>query len=117
MIISTPEEELVGAFKMARLDGKAVPVHDHDFRSQALGLAIPTASTICKPIAAQSLSAPPDTPQFAAESMARVAARRAALRRGHALLILADGAGATALDVAPGNGPCRNSWSIPINCP
>ena len=62
--VDTKKKELVGNFKNpgAKWDRTPQLVRDHDFRSEAHGIAIPTASTIPKPTPAPSSSAPPSIP-------------------------------------------------------
>ena len=62
--IDTKKKELGGRFRNAGVSWQPTPVlvNDHDFRSLASGLAVPTASTTLLRTAASSVSASPATP-------------------------------------------------------
>jgi len=96
--IDTKKKELVGAFKNAGRNWtqKPVPVNDHDFRSQALGLAIPYGIyDLQANRGSVFVGTTHDTPQFAVESIGAWWQRAGRRRYGadtH-LLILADGGG------------------------
>ena len=105
--VDTKKKELIGAFKNsgAKWDREPVLVNDHDFRSDADGLAIPygiydtqaNCGTVC-------VGTSHDTPAFAADSIARWWASEGRQRYSGAkeLLILADGGGS--------NGPRCRAW-------
>lgn len=109
--VDTKKKELVGQFKNPGVAWSKGPllVNDHDFRSTAVGMAIPYG--IYDPTANHGtvvVGTSHDTPEFAVESIARwwcdVGRRRyPAARR---LLILADGGGS--------NGPTCRLWKARI---
>jgi hypothetical protein len=90
--VDTKKKELIGPFKNAgRVWGQAaIPVNDHDFRSQGLGMAIPFG--VFDPV---FVGTSHDTPQFAAENIARWWRSSGQKDYPHAshLLILADSGG------------------------
>lgn len=96
--VDTKKRELVGNFKNpgTTWSQKAVPVNDHDFRSDALGVAIPygvydvQANRACV-----SVGVSHDTSAFAVESIATWWREEGQTRYSQArqLLILADGGG------------------------
>jgi len=96
--VDTKKKELIGPFKNpGRVwSQEATPVNDHDFRSQALGLAIPYG--IYDPVRNRGsvfVGTSHDTPQFAAENIARwwrASGQKDYPQASH-LLILADSGG------------------------
>jgi hypothetical protein len=107
--VDTKKKELVGNFKNAGAAWSRDPVlvNDHDFRSTAVGMAIPygiydvEANRGCV-----FLGGSHDTPQFAAESIGkwwRLDGHNRYPRAQH-LLILADGGGS--------NGPTCRAWKL-----
>jgi hypothetical protein len=105
--VDTKKKELIGNFKNAGRvwSQEATPVNDHDFRSQGIGLAIPYG--VYDPAhngGSVFVGTSHDTPQFAAENIARW---WQSVGRGHyphasQLLILADSGGS--------NGARVRSW-------
>jgi hypothetical protein len=96
--VDTKKRELVGNFKNsgAQWDRSPVLVNDHDFRSDAIGVAIPYG--IYDPLAnrgAVFVGVSHDTPCFAARSVAQWWRREGVDRyaRARQLLILADSGG------------------------
>jgi hypothetical protein len=96
--VDTKKKELIGNFKNPGLvwSQQATPVNDHDFRSQGIGMAIPFG--IYDPVrndASVFVGTSHDTPQFAAENIARwwqYSGRKNYPDASH-LLILADSGG------------------------
>jgi hypothetical protein len=105
--VDTKKKELVGQFRNAGCawSQTAVLLNDHDFRSTAIGLAIPYG--IYDPVANRGsvfVGRSHDTSEFAVESIAKwwcVEGRRTYPEARH-LLILADGGGS--------NGPTCRLW-------
>lgn len=109
--VDTKKKELIGNFKNAgqTWERSAVAVNDHDFRSQADGIAIPFSiydlkynkGFVC-------VGTSYDTPQFAAESIARWWSRQGKRRYPSAreLVILADAGGS--------NGPRCRAWKYEL---
>lgn len=109
--VDTKKKELVGSFKNAGaiLSREPILVNDHDFRSTALGMAIPygiydTGANRGMVFVGTSH----DTPAFAVESIRRWWATEGRTRYPGAdqLLILADGGGS--------NGPTCRMWKESI---
>ena len=105
--VDTKKKELVGQFKNAGVTWSKSPllVNDHDFRSTALGMAIPYG--IYDPTAnhgAVFVGMSHDTPEFAVESISRWWCAEGSRQYPEAqkLLILADGGGS--------NGPTCRLW-------
>ena len=105
--VDTKKKELVGQFKNigAAWGKNPVLVNDHDFRSTAVGMAIPYG--IYDPEANRGsvfLGMSHDTPQFAADSIGKwwCAEGRRRYPEAKHLLILADGGGS--------NGPTCRLW-------
>jgi hypothetical protein len=105
--VDTKKKELVGQFKNAGVTWSKSPllVNDHDFRSTALGMAIPYG--IYDPTAnhgAVFVGMSHDTPEFAVESISRWWCAEGSRRYPEArkLLILADSGGS--------NGPTCRLW-------
>jgi len=105
--VDTKKKELVGQFKNAGVTWSKSPllVNDHDFRSTALGMAIPYG--IYDPTAnhgAVFVGMSHDTPEFAVESISRWWCAEGNRRYPEArkLLILADSGGS--------NGPTCRLW-------
>jgi hypothetical protein len=72
--VDTKKKELVGNFKNpGRVWGReATPVNDHDFRSQGIGMAIPFGVyDVARNDGSVFVGTSHDTPQFAAENIAR----------------------------------------------
>jgi Rhodopirellula transposase DDE domain len=99
--VDTKKRELVGNFKNPGIkwDRSPIPVNDHDFRSDALGVAIPYG--IYDPqanCATVFVGVSHDTPAFAAHSIAAWWQREGLTRYDPAskLLILADSGGSNA---------------------
>lgn len=96
--VDTKKKELVGPFKNGgRLwSQEAIPVNDHDFRSQAKGLAIPRGLyDLAAHRGSVLLGTSHDTPEFAVDAIVewwRGQGRRF-YRRASELLILADSGG------------------------
>ena len=109
--VDTKKKELVGRFKNAgsAWSREAVRVNDHDFRSQAQGIAVPygiydvgaNRGFVC-------VGTCYDTPEFAADSLAVWWRSEGRLRYRGAkhLLVLADGGG--------GNGFRCNLWKLAL---
>ena len=105
--VDTKKKELVGQFKNAGVAWSRSPllVHDHDFRSMAVGLAIPYGlhdpTVNCGSV---FVGVSHDTPAFAVESISRWWGTEGCRRYPAArkLLILADGGGS--------NGPRCRLW-------
>lgn len=102
--VDTKKKELIGNFKNAgRLWSlQATPVNDHDFRSQGLGMAIPFG--IFDPVrndASVFVGTSHDTPQFAAENIARwwCSSGRNNYPDASHLLVLADSGGSNGAHV------------------
>ncbi len=99
--VDTKKKEMVGPFKNAgRIwSREALPVNDHDFRSQAKGMAIPRG--LYDPQANRGsvlIGTSHDTPQFAADAIVewwRTEGRRR-YQQASELLILADSGGSNA---------------------
>lgn len=96
--VDTKKKELVGPFKNAgRIwSREALPVNDHDFRSQAKGMAIPRGLYDLQANRGSVLiGTSHDTPQFAVEAIAEWWYGEGRRRYGQAseLLILADSGG------------------------
>lgn len=96
--VDTKKKELIGPFKNAGRvwSQEATPVNDHDFRSEGIGLAIPYG--IYDPVhngGSVFVGTSHDTPQFAAENIARwwLGAGRSHYPDASHLLILADSGG------------------------
>ncbi len=96
--VDTKKKELIGNFKNpGQVWGRsATPVNDHDFRSQGIGMAIPFG--IYDPVRNDGsvfIGTSHDTPQFAAENIARwwVGTGRKNYPDASQLLILADSGG------------------------
>ncbi len=96
--VDTKKKELVGPFKNAGRvwSQQAIPVNDHDFRSQAKGLAIPRG--LYDPQANRGsvmVGTSHDTPEFAVEAIVHWWRGEGRRRYEHApqLLILADSGG------------------------
>lgn len=105
--VDTKKKELVGRFKNAGLTWSQSPllVNDHDFRSTAVGMAIPYG--IYDPAANRGsvfVGMSHDTPEFAVESISRWwwTEGRRRYPTARKLLILADGGGS--------NGPTCRLW-------
>ena len=104
--VDTKKKELVGNFKNAGRvwSQEATPVNDHDFRSQGQGMAIPFG--VYDPVRNRGsvfVGTSHDTPQFAAENIARwwrQSGRRHYPEADH-LLILADSGGSNGARVRP----------------
>ncbi len=105
--VDTKKKELIGQFKNAGTTWSREPVlvNDHDFRSDALGLAVPYGILdVGKNSAAVFVGTSHDTPQFAVSSIAgwwRHEGRRN-YRNAKNLLILADNGGS--------NGSSSYAW-------
>ena len=110
--VDTKKKELIGNFKNA---GHAwgrnfIAVNDHDFRSQADGIAVPFSiydlrynrGFVC-------VGTSYDTPQFAVDSIARWWSRQGKRRypSAHELVILADAGGS--------NGPRNRVWKYELH--
>ncbi len=99
--VDTKKKELVGAFKNAgRIwSREALPVNDHDFRSQATGIAIPRGLfDLLANRGSVLIGTSHDTPQFAVDAIVdwwRGQGRRR-YRQASELLILADSGGSNA---------------------
>jgi hypothetical protein len=96
--VDTKKKEMVGPFKNAgRIwSREALPVNDHDFRSQAKGMAIPRGLyDLQANRGSVLLGTSHDTPQFAAEAIVQWWRGEGRRRYGQAseLLILADSGG------------------------
>lgn len=96
--VDTKKRELVGNFKNsgAKWDRSPVPVRDHDFRSDSIGVAIPYGIyDLLANRGSVFIGVSHDTPTFAAHSIAGWWKREGSLRYGRArqLLILADTGG------------------------
>lgn len=96
--VDTKKKEMVGPFKNAgRIwSRQALPVNDHDFRSQAKGMAIPRGLyDLQANRGSVLLGTSHDTPQFAAEAIVQWWRGEGRRRYGKAseLLILADSGG------------------------
>jgi Rhodopirellula transposase DDE domain len=109
--VDTKKRELVGNFKNAGAKWDRSPrlVNDHDFRSDAIGIAIPYG--IYDPLANRGsvfLGISHDTSAFAARSIAGWWKREGSLRYGRArqLLILADTGGS--------NSCRRHAWKTEL---
>ena len=109
--VDTKKRELVGNFKNngTRWDHDAWPVHDHDFRSDAIGVAIPYG--IYQPLANRGsvvVGVSHDTAAFAAHAIAHWWQREGSFQYPHSrqLLILADTGGS--------NSCRRRSWKTEI---
>ena len=119
--VDTKKKELVGCFKNAGRvwSREAFRVNDHDFRSQAKGVAIPHG--LYDPQANRGsvvVGTSHDTPEFAVEAIVSLVAqgRAPALsprRRTCSSSPIA--AAAMGPGVACGNTRSRKNWSIPIN--
>jgi hypothetical protein len=115
--VDTKKKELVGNFnnngRVWRME--PTPVKDHDFRSEALGMANPDGilDLLTNP-GAVFVGTSHDTPEFAAGNVARW--WRDLGRRTYSdafeLLILADSGGSNGARCALGNTPCKNKSSI-----
>lgn len=109
--VDTKKRELVGNFKNAGTiwSQEAIPVNDHDFRSDALGVAIPygvydvQANRACV-----SVGVAHDTSEFAVESIATWWREegRARYAQARELLILADGGGSNSFH--------RRTWKFAL---
>lgn len=105
--VDTKKKEMVGNFKNAGAAWRRDPllVNDHDFRSDALGIAVPYGV-----YDAQAnrgflfVGTSHDTPHFAADNLARwwVSDGRRRYPKARKLLVLADGGGS--------NGPRTRAW-------
>lgn len=109
--VDTKKKELVGQFKNAGVAWSKSPllVNDHDFRSTAVGMAIPYG--LYDPTANRGsvfVGMSHDTPEFAVESISRWWSTEGRRRYPTArnLLILADGGGS--------NGPTCRLWKEQI---
>ena len=109
--VDTKKRELVGNFKNhgARWDHTAWPVHDHDFRSDAIGVAIPYG--IYQPLANRGsvvVGVSHDTSAFAAHAIAHWWQWEGSIQHAQSrqLLILADTGGS--------NSCRRRSWKTEI---
>jgi len=109
--VDTKKRELVGNFKNngARWDQYAWPVHDHDFRSDAIGVAIPYG--IYQPLANRGsivVGVSHDTSAFAAHAIAHWWQCEGSLQyaQSRQLLILADTGGS--------NSCRRRCWKTEI---
>lgn len=109
--VDTKKRELVGIFKNqgTRWDRQAWPVHDHDFRSDATGIAIPYG--IYQPLANRGsvvVGISHDTSAFAAHAVAHWWQREGSRHyaRSRQLLILADTGGS--------NSCRRRAWKTEI---
>lgn len=109
--VDAKKRELVGNFKNpgAVLGREAILVNDHDFRSEAKGIAIPHGVFDCQANwAAVSVGVSHDTSEFAVESIARWWREDGRSRYPHAreLLILADSGGS--------NSSTRRTWKYAL---
>lgn len=102
--VDTKKKELIGNFKNPGpvWSQQATPVNDHDFRSQGIGMAIPFG--VYDPMrnrASVFVGTSHDTPQFAAENIARWWHGTGRTNYPHAshLLILADSGGSNGAQV------------------
>jgi hypothetical protein len=109
--VDTKKRELVGNFENsgARWDRDSWPVHDHDFRSDAIGIAIPYG--IYQPLANRGsivVGVSHDTSAFAAHAIAHWWQREGSLHYKHSrqLLILADTGGS--------NSCRRHAWKTEL---
>src|SRR3989454_9577476 len=109
--VDTKKRELVGNFKNngARWDLRAWPVNDHDFRSDAIGVAIPYG--IYQPLANRGsvvVGISHDTSAFAAHAIAHWWQREGSLQypQSRQILILADTGGS--------NSCRRRCWKTEI---
>jgi Rhodopirellula transposase DDE domain len=96
--VDTKKRELVGNFKNAgaKWDRLPVPVNDHDFRSDAIGVAIPYGVyDLLANRGSIFVGVSHDTPAFAVRSITRWWEREGQVRyrRARQLLILADSGG------------------------
>jgi hypothetical protein len=96
--VDTKKRELVGNFKNpgAKWDHSPVPVNDHDFRSDSIGVAIPYGIyDLLANCGSIFVGVSHDTAAFAAHSIARWWQREGLVRyrRARQLLILADSGG------------------------
>jgi len=109
--VDTKKRELVGHFKNpgAALGQQAILVNDHDFRSQAKGIAIPHGVfDLQANRATVSVGVSHDTSEFAVESIAKWWCEDGRSRYPHAreLLILADSGGS--------NSSTRRTWKYDL---
>jgi hypothetical protein len=109
--VDTKKKELVGLFKNAGTvwAKTATPVKDHDFRSEAVGMAIPYG--VFDVYANRGhifVGDSHDTPEFAVTALARWWARdgRSRYPKARKLLILADNGG--------GNGARNRAWKFDL---
>jgi hypothetical protein len=107
--IDTKKKELVGTFKNAGSAWQREPilVRDHDFRSEALGIAIPYGVyDLHANLGSLFIGTTYDTPEFAADSLARWWRYDGQRRycKATQLLILADGGGS--------NSPRARAWKL-----
>lgn len=105
--VDTKKKELVGNFKNGGVAWNQDPVlvNDHDFRSDALGIAVPYGVYDCEANRGfLFVGTSSDTPHFAAENLARwwVYEGRRRYPKTRRLLVLADGGGS--------NGPRSRAW-------
>jgi len=96
--VDTKKKELVGAFKNAGRvwSREALPVNDHDFRSQAKGMAIPRGLyDLLANRGSVVIGTSHDTPEFAVDAIVDWWRRQGRRRYpgAHELLILADSGG------------------------
>jgi hypothetical protein len=96
--VDTKKKEMLGCFKNAgrAWSGKPVPVNDHDFRSDALGMAIPYGIyDLQANRGSVYVGTTHDTPQFAVQSIGQWWRQQGKRLYGpdSQLLILADGGG------------------------
>jgi hypothetical protein len=110
--VDTKKKELVGLFKNGGVTWRREPVlvNDHDFRSDAEGIAIPYGIyDLQANRGTVFVGTSYDTPQFAVESIEkwwRYEGRRRYAHAGH-LGILADGGGS--------NGPSCRAWKVGLH--
>jgi len=109
--IDTKKKELIGRFKNpgAVWAQTPTPVNDHDFRSDAVGLAIPFGIyDLVDNRGHVFVGTSHETSAFAADALARWWSRDGRLRypKTDKILILADGGGA--------NGPRRHVWKYAL---
>jgi hypothetical protein len=107
--VDTKKRELVGCFKNpGRAWGREpVPVYDHDFRSQADGIAIPYGIYDLQANRATIfVGTSSDTPEFASDCLARWWLLEGQTRypEARSLLVLADAGGS--------NGPYCRAWKV-----
>jgi hypothetical protein len=109
--VDTKKKELVGNFKNggAAWNREPVRVNDHDFRSDALGIAVPYGIyDVRANRGSLFIGTSFDTPQFAVDNLARWWAYDGRRRypRATQLLVLADGGGS--------NGPRNRAWKFAL---